>query len=67
MMPTVHGGHKMIFLHKWDTVKAMQIIEREKVNATGGVPFIAWQLIEHPDREKYDLSSIDTISYGDGP
>lgn len=67
MMPTVHGGHKMIFLHKWDTVKAMEIIEREKVNATGGVPFIAWQLIEHPDREKYDLSSIDTISYGGAP
>tara|TARA_R110000787_G_scaffold3020_4_gene11809 strand:- start:59374 stop:61116 length:1743 start_codon:yes stop_codon:yes gene_type:complete len=67
MMPTVHGGHKMIFLHKWDTVKAMEIIEREKVNATGGVPFIAWQLIEHPDREKYDLSSIDSISYGGAP
>ncbi len=67
MMPTVHGGHKMVFLHKWDTVRAMEIIEREKVNATGGVPFIAWQLIEHPDREKYDLSSIDAISYGGAP
>jgi long-chain acyl-CoA synthetase len=67
MMPTVHAGHKMIFLHKWDTVRAMEIIEREKVNATGGVPFIAWQLIEHPDREKYDLSSIDSISYGGAP
>ena len=67
MMPTVHAGHKMIFLHKWDTVKAMEIIEREKVNATGGVPFIAWQLIEHPDRKKYDLSSIDSISYGGAP
>nr|WP_246218837.1 class I adenylate-forming enzyme family protein [Parasphingorhabdus halotolerans] len=67
MMPTVHGGHKMIFLHKWDTVQAMEIIEREKVNATGGVPFIAWQLIEHPDRNKYDLSSIDSISYGGAP
>ncbi len=67
MMPTVHAGHKMVFLHKWDTVRAMEIIEREKVNATGGVPFIAWQLIEHPDREKYDLSSIDSISYGGAP
>ena len=36
MMPTVHGGHKMVFLHKWDTLQAMEIIEREKVNATGG-------------------------------
>lgn len=67
MIPTIQAGHKIVFLHKWDTVKAFEIIEREKINATGGVPFIAWQLIEHPDREKYDLSSIDAISYGGAP
>jgi len=67
MMITVHSGHKMIFMHKWDTVEAMQIIEREKVNQTGGVPFIAWQLIEHPERENYDLSSLESIGYGGAP
>ena len=67
MMITVHAGHKMIFLHKWDTVQALQIIEREKVNSTGGVPFIAWQLIEHPDREKYDLTSLEALGYGGAP
>ena len=67
MMITVHSGHKMIFMHKWDTEQAMQIIEREKVNSTGGVPFIAWQLIEHPTREKYDLSSLEAIGYGGAP
>ncbi len=67
MMITVHAGHKMIFMYKWDTEEAMQIIEREKVNSTGGVPFIAWQLIEHPLREKYDLSSIESIGYGGAP
>jgi acyl-CoA synthetase (AMP-forming)/AMP-acid ligase II len=67
MIPTIQAGHKIILLHKWDTVKAFEIIEREKINATGGVPFIAWQLIEHPDRKKYDLSSIDAISYGGAP
>jgi acyl-CoA synthetase (AMP-forming)/AMP-acid ligase II len=67
MIPTIQAGHKIVFMHKWDTLKAFEIIEREKINATGGVPFIAWQLIEHPDREKYDLSSIDTISYGGAP
>ncbi len=25
----------------------------------GGVPTIAWQLIEHPLRENYDLSSLE--------
>ncbi len=67
MIPTIQAGHKIVFMHKWDTVKAFEIIEREKINATGGVPFIAWQLIEHPDREKYNLSSIDAISYGGAP
>jgi acyl-CoA synthetase (AMP-forming)/AMP-acid ligase II len=67
MIPTIQAGHKIVFLHKWDTLKAFEIIEREKINATGGVPFIAWQLIEHPDRAKYDLSSIDAISYGGAP
>lgn len=67
MIPTIQAGHKIVFMHKWDTVKAFEIIEHEKINATGGVPFIAWQLIEHPDREKYDLSSIESISYGGAP
>ena len=61
------GGSTMVFMHKWDTQKAFQIIERERVTATGGVPTIAWQLIEHPDREKYDLSSLKSISYGGAP
>ena len=67
MVPTIQAGHKIVFMHKWDTVRAFEVIEREKINATGGVPFIAWQLIEHPDRDKYDLSSIDAISYGGAP
>jgi long-chain acyl-CoA synthetase len=35
--------------------------------ATGGVPTIAWQLIEHPARDKYDLSSLQSVSYGGAP
>ena len=67
MMPSVAGGGTMIYMHKWDAVRAMEIIEREKVHVTGGVPTIAWQLIEHPDRHKYDLSSIEAIAYGGAP
>ncbi|HKR23710.1 MAG TPA: AMP-binding protein, partial [Allosphingosinicella sp.] len=42
-------------------------IERERVQVTGGVPTIAWQILEHPDRDKYDLSSLELISYGGAP
>ncbi|WP_439485078.1 class I adenylate-forming enzyme family protein [Blastomonas fulva] len=67
MTGIMFGGSTMVFMHRWDTVKALEIIERERVTATGGVPTIAWQLIEHPDRDKYDLSSLKSISYGGAP
>ncbi|WP_195908377.1 class I adenylate-forming enzyme family protein [Novosphingobium sp. Gsoil 351] len=67
MMGAVAAGHTMVFMHRWDAGQALGIIERERVNITGGVPTIAWQLIEHPDRAKYDLSSLESIGYGGAP
>ena len=67
MMGSIAAGSSLIFMRKWDTVRAMEIIEREKVNITGGVPTVAWQLLEHPDRGKYDLSSLEAIAYGGAP
>ena len=67
MMTMIASGATMVFLRKWDPVEAMEIIQREKVNMTGGVPTIAWQLLEHPDRANYDLSSLEAISYGGAP
>ncbi|WP_374943399.1 class I adenylate-forming enzyme family protein [Sphingomonas sp.] len=67
MMGAVATGTTTIFMRRWDAGAAMAIIERERVNMTGGVPTIAWQLLEHPDRAKYDLSSLDTIAYGGAP
>lgn len=67
LMGSMAAGNTTIFMRKWDAVQAMEIIAREKVNVTGGVPTIAWQLIEHPDRANYDLSSIEAIAYGGAP
>lgn len=67
MMMSVAAGNTLVFMRKWDTVRAMEIIEREKVQVTGGVPTIAWQILEHPDRATYDLSSLEAIAYGGAP
>lgn len=67
MMGAVAAGSTLVFMRKWDPELAMGLIEREKVNATGGVPTIAWQLLEHPARGSYDLSSLETIAYGGAP
>ncbi|HEX8223426.1 MAG TPA: class I adenylate-forming enzyme family protein [Allosphingosinicella sp.] len=67
LMGTMVAGHTIVFMRKWDPVEALAIIEREKVQLTGGVPTIAWQLLEHPERHRFDLSSLETISYGGAP
>jgi acyl-CoA synthetase (AMP-forming)/AMP-acid ligase II len=67
LMGTMAAGHTSIFMRKWDPVKAMEIIERERVNLTGGVPTIAWQILDHPERHRFDLSSLEAISYGGAP
>jgi long-chain acyl-CoA synthetase len=65
--PALFAGSKIVLMRKWEPELAMQIIEREKVHQVGGVPTIAWQLLEHPARAKYDLSSLETIAYGGAP
>ncbi|HEX8555477.1 MAG TPA: AMP-binding protein [Sphingomonas sp.] len=67
MMGAIATGSTMIFMRRWDVVRAMEIIERERVNVTGGVPTIAWQLLEHPDRASYNLTSLESIAYGGAP
>jgi long-chain acyl-CoA synthetase len=65
--PSLLGGAKLVMMRKWDPVRAFELIEREKVTSAGGVPTIAWQLIEHPRRGEFDLSSLESVAYGGAP
>ncbi len=46
--PSLFGGGKLVMMRRWDPVRAFELIERERMTSAGGVPTIAWQLIEHP-------------------
>ena len=65
--PTLASGGKLVMMRRWDPVRAFELIEREKIMMAGGVPTIAWQLIEHPLRKNYDLSSLVSVAYGGAP
>ncbi len=67
LVPTLHTGGKLVTMRRWDAEAGMRLIERERVTAAGGVPTIAWQLLEHPARAKYDLSSLESVAYGGAP
>ena len=36
-------------MHRWNAEGALELIERERINHVGGVPSMAWQVLESPD------------------
>jgi len=67
LIPVLVAGGTIVLMHRWDPEAAMKLIERERCTSAGGVPTIAWQLIEHPARSRYDLSSLESVAYGGAP
>ena len=60
-------GRKMVLMRKWDAGEALRLIEREKVTYFVGVPTMSFELLQHPDRELYDTSSMADIVAGGAP
>jgi steroid-24-oyl-CoA synthetase len=57
-------GRGMVLMAKWDAGEALRLIETEKVTYFVGVPTMSLELMQHPDRGKYDLSSLTDIAAG---
>ncbi|MEI6418035.1 MAG: class I adenylate-forming enzyme family protein [Sphingomonadales bacterium] len=65
--PSIVAGVKLVLMRKWDALEAMRLIQDERISSAGGVPTIAWQILEHPRRHEFDLSSLESVSYGGAP
>jgi len=64
---SIIAGRKMVMMSKWDPGAALQLIQDESIGAITGVPTQTWDLLTHPDRDKYDLSSFKELSGGGAP
>ncbi len=51
----------------FDPLKAMQVISREHCTITGGVPTMLLAVLQHPDFDKYDLSSLKWVMCAGAP
>lgn len=58
------AGGKIVLMYRWDAGEALKLVEREKITAVSGVPIMARELINHPDFEKTDTSSLATLGGG---
>jgi long-chain acyl-CoA synthetase len=67
LLMSVLVGRKIVMMKKWDAGLALQLIEQEKVTDITGVPTQTWELLNHPERLNYDLSSLKTLGAGGAP
>lgn len=57
-------GGTLVLMYRWDAGEALRLIERERITSAGGVPVMGRELINHPDFDNTDTSSLLAISCG---
>ncbi|SFL26653.1 class I adenylate-forming enzyme family protein [Methylobacterium pseudosasicola] len=63
----LYGGHRLVMMHRWDAVEALDLIDREGCTGAGGVPTIAWQLATAAREAGRPLPSLESVTYGGAP
>ena len=63
-VPTLMAGGSMVVLPRFDPGEVLRTIEQERITATMLVPSMLYALLDHPDADSVDLSSLETVYYG---
>jgi long-chain acyl-CoA synthetase len=54
-------------MYKWSPERALELIERERITMFVGVPTMSWDLLESPEFEQRDTSSLMSVGGGGAP
>lgn len=65
-MATVIGS-KLVTMYRWDTERALELIQRERITSTGMVPTLLRQLLESPGAKEIDPSVLSALASGGAP
>ncbi len=60
---TIAGGC-LVMMYRWDAAEALRLIEREGVTVFTGVPSMSREMLQHPDWENTDTSSLRSMGGG---
>ena len=67
LLSSFRSGRKLVAMYRWDAEEALRIIEAERITTFNGVPTMAWELVQSPNYDKYDLSSLASAGGGGAP
>ncbi len=57
-------GRKLVGMYRWDAERALSLVEEEQITQMNGVPTMAWEMIQSPNFDKYDTSSLMSMGGG---
>ena len=60
-------GRKLVLMAKWDAEEAMRLIQAEGITYFVGVPLMSFEMLTHPNRATYDLSTVTDFAAGGAP
>lgn len=60
----VYAGITSVFMKKFSAVEALKIIDGEKITTMIGVPTILWLMLNAPEFDHYNLSSLRLFAAG---
>jgi acyl-CoA synthetase (AMP-forming)/AMP-acid ligase II len=64
IMTSLFAGRKLVVLPQFEATAWLEAVEREGVTHAFVVPTMMKQLIDHPQFARYDLGSLQNLSYG---
>jgi acyl-CoA synthetase (AMP-forming)/AMP-acid ligase II len=66
-LPFLLRGGLNVIHNRFDPLETFKTIQRERITDLSAVPTILFDLMDHPERTNYDLSSLKTITYAGAP
>lgn len=66
-VPALTLGACFVNMPQWDTGRALELLEQERITAFGGIPTHFVDLVNHPAVGQRDLSSIENAWIGGSP
>jgi len=64
LMAGIYGGRTIALMRQFDEKEWFETVQREKATRVMVVPTMLKRIVESPDFDKYDLSSVRVITYG---
>jgi long-chain acyl-CoA synthetase len=63
----VHLGHEIVLMDRWEAEACLRLIGTHQVTHTQMVPTMFHRLLKVPDRERYDVASVESVFHTGAP